>query len=93
MLMLCFEWWAMELLAIFSGLIGVGDLAAQVVIIQFVTLIFMLPLGISFSSSALVGSYLGELKIKLAKRFALFTIALNILITTLIVILVYFGPR
>jgi Na+-driven multidrug efflux pump len=53
----------------------------------------MLPLGISFSSSALVGSYLGELKIKLAKRFALFTIALNILITTLIVILVYFGPR
>ena len=31
MLMLCFEWWAMEFLAIFSGLISVRDLAAQVV--------------------------------------------------------------
>ncbi|MFN9900636.1 MAG: MATE family efflux transporter [bacterium] len=54
---------------------------------------FMLPLGISFSSSALVGSYLGEQKIKLAKRFAMFTIALDVLVTTLIVLLVYFCPR
>ena len=60
MLMICFEWWALEFLAIFSGLISVRSLAAQVVIIQFVALIFMIPLGISFSSSALVGSYLGE---------------------------------
>lgn len=53
----------------------------------------MLPLGISFTSSALVGSYLGEMKIKIAKRFALFTIALDVLITTLIVMLVYFCPK
>ena len=53
----------------------------------------MLPLGISFSSSALVGIYLGEQKIKLAKRFAMFTIALDVLVTTLIVLLVYFCPR
>ena len=33
MLMLCFEWWAKEFLAIFSGLISVRDLAAQVVTI------------------------------------------------------------
>lgn len=33
MLMLCFEWWAFELLAIFTGLLGVNQLAAEVVII------------------------------------------------------------
>jgi len=33
MLMLCFEWWAFELLAIFTGYLGVTALAAEVVII------------------------------------------------------------
>jgi hypothetical protein len=33
MLMVCFEWWAFELLAIFSGIIGVKELAAEIVII------------------------------------------------------------
>merc|ERR1740130_19289 len=59
MLMLCFEWWAFELLAIFSGLIGVTELAAEGVIINIVSFIFMLPLGISYSASALTGNYLG----------------------------------
>lgn len=93
MLMLCLEWWALEFLAIFSGLISVRDLAAQVVIIQIVGLIFMIPLGISFTSSALVGSYLGEEKINLAKRFAIFTVELDVLIVTLILVLLYFYPR
>jgi MATE family multidrug resistance protein len=87
MLMLCFEWWAFELLAIFTGLLGVKELAAEVVIINMVTFIFMLPLGISYSASALTGNYLGEGKIDLAKRFALLTILFDILITTIIIIL------
>jgi Na+-driven multidrug efflux pump len=53
----------------------------------------MIPLGISFCSSALVGSYLGEYNVKLAKRFAIFTIALVMLVTSLIVNLIYFCPR
>ena len=59
MLMLCFEWWAFELLAIFTGLLGVKTLAAEVVIINMVTFIFMLPLGISYAASALTGNFLG----------------------------------
>jgi MATE family multidrug resistance protein len=87
MLMLCFEWWAFEFLAIFAGLLSVNDLAAEVVIINMITFIFMLPLGISYSASALTGNYLGEGKIDLAKRFASLTILLNIILTTVIVIL------
>ena len=86
MLMLCFEWWAFELLAIFTGLIGVDELAAEVVIINLMTFIFMLPLGISYSASALTGNYLGEGKIHLAKRFAFLTIFLNVLLTSIIVL-------
>lgn len=87
MLMLCFEWWAFELLAIFAGLLSVNDLAAEVVIINMITFIFMLPLGISYSASALTGNYLGEGKIDLAKRFATLTIILDIICTTIVVVL------
>ena len=85
--MLCFEWWAFEFLAIFTGLLGVTDLAAEVVIINMVTFIFMLPLGISYAASALVGNSLGKSDYALAKRFAMLTILLDILVTTIIVIL------
>ena len=62
-LMLCFEWWVFELLAIFSGLMGVAPLAAEVIVINVVTFIFMIPLGTSYASSAFTGYFLGEGKI------------------------------
>ena len=57
--MLCFEWWCFELLAIFSGLMSVEALAAEVIVVNIVTLIFMLPLGTSYASSAFTGYFLG----------------------------------
>lgn len=92
MLMVCFEWWAFEILAIFTGYISVKDLAAEVVIINIVSLVFMLPLGISYSASALTGNYLGQLKIDLAKRFAFLCILLNVLLTSYIVIFLLVFP-
>jgi len=86
MLMLCFEWWAFELLAIFTGLLGVDQLAAEVMIINLISFIFMLPLGISYSASALTGNYLGEGKIDLAKKFAMMVVLFDIMCTTIIVI-------
>ena len=44
--MQCFEWWAFEVIAIFAGIISVTDLAAQVVIINIIGLVYMIPLGI-----------------------------------------------
>jgi len=87
MLMLCFEWWAFEFLAIFTGLLGVDQLAAEVVIINMITFIFMLPLGISYTASALTGNFVGEKKIDLAKRFATLTIVLDVILTSIIVLL------
>ena len=46
-MMLCFEWWAFELLALLSGLISVEALAAEIVVINVTSFIFMVPLGTS----------------------------------------------
>lgn len=86
-MMLCFEWWAFELLAIFSGYLGVAALAAEVVIINIISFIFMLPLGISYSASCLVGNYIGEKNIKLAKRFANLTVLFNVICTVVVIII------
>jgi MATE family multidrug resistance protein len=87
MLMLCCEWWIFEILTIFSGLLGVTQLAAEVVIVNIITFIFMIPLGISYAASALTGNYLGEGKIDLAKKFASMTVIFDIIITSFIVLL------
>jgi len=87
MLMLCFEWWAFELLAIFSGLLSVKDLAAEVVIINMITFIFMLPLGISYAASGAVGKQLGLGRITKAKQYATLTILFDIFLTSIVVIL------
>jgi len=86
MLMLCCEWWIFEILTIFSGLLGVTQLATEVVIVNIITFIFMIPLGISYAASALTGNYLGEGKIDLAKKFASMTVIFDILITSVIVV-------
>lgn len=86
MLMLCFEWWAFELLALFTGTLGVYQLATEVVIINLISFIFMLPLGISYSASALTGNYIGEGKIDLAKSFARMTIYFDMFCTALIIL-------
>ena len=46
-IMLCGEWWAFEILAILSGIIGIADLAAEIIIINIVSFVFMAPLGLS----------------------------------------------
>jgi len=57
--MQCFEWWAFELIAIFAGLLSVNDLAAQVAIVNIVGLVYMIPLGVQFAASGLVGNMIG----------------------------------
>ena len=85
--MVCFEWWALEVLAIFSGFISVPALASQVIIVNIVSFIFMMPLGISFAASSLTGNYIGQGNIRLAKRFAKLTILLNLVLSLFIMLL------
>lgn len=85
--MLCFEWWCFELLAIFSGLMSVEALAAEVIIVNIVALIFMVPLGTAYAASAFAGVFLGRGKINLAKKYSRLTIIFNIIVTVIVLVL------
>lgn len=87
--MLCFEWWCFELLAIFSGLMSVEALAAEVIVVNIVTLIFMVPLGTGYAASAFTGFYLGRRKIDQAKKYSRITILFDIVITTVIILILW----
>jgi Na+-driven multidrug efflux pump len=47
-------------IVVFAGIIGVTQLSAQVVIINIVGLCYMIPLGIQYSTSGLVGNEIGK---------------------------------
>jgi len=54
---------------IFSGLIGVKEQAAQIVIINISGILFMVALGLLQALSSLVGSDLGRGDVASAKRY------------------------
>ena len=58
--MICFEWWCFELLTLFAGLLSKSELSAQVAIINLIAMMFMIPLGVSFTASSLVGIEIGK---------------------------------
>ena len=71
-MMECIHWWALEVLIIMSSYRQSQNyFAAQVVIMNMFTLAYMVPQGISYTCSSLVGNYLGENKSKMAKRYAI----------------------
>jgi MATE family multidrug resistance protein len=57
--MVCAEWWAFEILAIFAGWITVEALGAHSIIIQFEYLSYMIPAGIAVAAQTRVGNSLG----------------------------------
>ena len=87
--MLCFEWWLFEILAIFAGLISVESLAAEVIIVNMVSFVFMIPLGCSFAASAFTGFFTASGKISEGKKYTRITILFNSILTCGVLILMY----
>jgi Na+-driven multidrug efflux pump len=65
-LMACLAWWYAEMITIFAGLLGVKELAAQVVIINVMTLVYMPSDGVKFAASGMVGNMIGSRNVKQA---------------------------
>ena len=84
--MQCAEWWAFELLAIFAGMLGKHQLAAQVAVINIIGLLYMVPLGIQFATSANVGQQIGSGNIPMAKKHAITHVSFSIFIMTIIMV-------
>ena len=77
--MQCFEWWCFEILAIFAGMLSNSELAAQVAIINIITLLFMIPLGVQFAASSLVGIQIGAGNPLQAQKYAITSIIFALL--------------
>ena len=89
--MLCSEWWAYEILSVFASLLGTAQVAAQTIILQTATLVFMIPLGLGVACSSLVGNALGaghkNLAIQIGKLSIATTVVLEVVIGILLLIL------
>lgn len=62
--MSAFEWWSYELMLVFAARLSVNESATQVIILNYCSLAFMLPLGFSISASIFVGKEVGAQNLK-----------------------------
>lgn len=78
LVLMCAENCAFDIISILSGLISVPSIAAQIIAQQFATFVYTIPLGISYAASALAGTYVGEGKIDMARRFTNFILVFGL---------------
>ena len=86
-LMLLIDWFAFEILSIYSGWLGVDELAASVIMNNFLFILLESAVGISYTSASLIGNPLGSKKPKIAKKYAWATIAWTTTWASLMVII------
>mmetsp|Transcript_19698 Transcript_19698/g.22019 ORF Transcript_19698/g.22019 Transcript_19698/m.22019 type:complete len:117 (+) Transcript_19698:230-580(+) len=58
--MLLIEWWAYEILIIFSGWLGVTELATSIVLLNIHNTLYSFSLGSQYSAVCLIGNSIGE---------------------------------
>ena len=91
-LTICFEWWALEITTIFAGILGAKQLGAQVAIVNLTGMVYMIPLGVQFAASGMVGNEIGRCNIKQAKRYAASCIILAVCFDSVFVVLFNIFP-
>lgn len=77
----CLTWWNLHICFMFSGYLGVTETAAQVAIMQIKNFTTMIPQGVSFTASGLVGICIGKDQVGRAQSFELVCIVYSILVT------------
>ena len=67
--MWCAEFWAFEIMVLLSGVIGIKEQAAMVIMFQVVSETYMINMGLQEASAALIGNQIGAVNVPLAKRY------------------------
>lgn len=78
MAMLCAEWWGFEIHALIAGIQGTTVLAAQTLLLNTLSMVFSVPLGLAISASTRVGNFLGAgeaEKARLSSKVSLYCVA------------------
>jgi len=84
------DWIGFEIQILLSSYLGEVSFAANVYYFNFATLIFMIPLGISYAASSLVGNCIGKNNFKLAKMYGLACTIVGFILLLMFSIFLYF---
>jgi MATE family multidrug resistance protein len=88
--MLCSEWYAYEILTVFASHLGTVQVAAQSIILQTASLVFMAPLGVGVACASLVGNSLGAKRHKLATQIGKVSVFAIVVLETVMSVCVLF---
>jgi MATE family multidrug resistance protein len=91
--MVCAEWWAFELLTIMASGRGTEAIAAQTIVAQTSGVSFMVPLGMSISTTSLVGNAIGSGDIKQARVIGTLSLIIIVVFELFIGIALHFVGR
>jgi MATE family multidrug resistance protein len=83
------DWLGFEVLTLMSSYISSLSLAANVCLFNFITMVFMIPLGISFACTTLVGNSIGSNNVKQAKTYTIAALLTGACIIGIITLLVF----
>ena len=64
------SWWAFDIFTLIASYMSIDDLSAQTVLRNIGLLTFMIPVGLSISSTILVGNMIGANNVKGARKYA-----------------------
>jgi MATE family multidrug resistance protein len=92
MLLFCAEWWSYEVQAFIAISIGEDDYAVHVILTQFSSLLFSIPIGFSFSTTILTGEYVAKSSNKVVRKVAYFSLLIGF-VTMALVMLIFFLLR
>jgi MATE family multidrug resistance protein len=84
------DWLGFDFLTIMASYMGPVDLAANVCLFNFITLIFMIPMGLSFAATTLVGNSIGSGNIIKAKNYAKISVIIGSFIVGAVTIFIVF---
>jgi MATE family multidrug resistance protein len=82
-IMICSEWLAFEAVALAAGILGDDVLAAQTIVINTGSLLYMIPLGISVATTTRIGNLLGANLPNTAKMVAYSALLFSLITATI----------
>jgi MATE family multidrug resistance protein len=82
------DWIGFEILTLMSSYLSNLSLAANVCFLNFITIIFMISMGLSFASTTLVGNSIGAYDVKRAKLYTIAALIADIVIFSILTLLV-----
>ena len=87
-LILCFDWWACELLVIEASHLGILQLARYIIVSTNYNIIFEIPCGISMVVAPFVAICIGRLDVARAKAYTKSALIINFILVSIVAILI-----